>query len=659
MPKAYPPFGTHLESPESFGDSNTIDVQVWRWDGNSGSVLVSSGLILKPGLVSTTNLDQVRVYVEGAEQAVALHPVDGLFPDGTYRSVGVQFQYNLTNNVPVFGQVKINQGLRGTTDIAWVKPTKTGVINKRAVIVPSDPVYLCDTFVTLMPLIPAANDTAVGTAWSNYANTTWDEASGDTRTGNRPGTAMYQHAMGKMAQYCRTGVRSHYQWAYDWCVEMMDSTIIDAGPGGAGSLLVLPQVLPGIDVGPPEVDRRDTCLNSNEIYNPERLLGINPCGYTISNEAYSMRAPSLAMAYWMTAWPQFKRNLDSLVQWGMRLCPSSYANARDTWLSVNYGVRHNLGVQGMYHLIPAYLTGCTTSFAQSGLQALSSFNYETFLPYLLQALEDHIWNLPSDYRNGLVGQRHGTISTPLSGGDERWGVLLFQLALIAEELILYNDLVKPDARIHTWMKTIADYVISQTRAAISTADPHYSESQGAVRWVSSYDNLPPSVIQNSTFQASTIAGNPEMTYLSGPFPLDLRLIGVQFSGPGITVASGTHPLSINVATSKITMNHAPTVTGTGTYTTGWTAWYITMLALTMAWVWASTGDITYKTWAERFAFSGNILSLGPNMETKTWGEAWGGTRMSVLYYLAGGQIRGTPGVHPTDIVNPPAQSSLE
>ena len=83
-------------------------------------------------------------------------------------------------------------------------------------------------------------------------------------------------------------------------------------------------------------------------------------------------------------------------------------------------------------------------------------------------------------------------------------------------------------------------------------------------------------------------------------------------------------------------------------------WYLHMFAATFAWVAASTGTATYNTWVTRVT---NLTEMD-HSQTKTWGELHGGIQQSYLYYRHGGTVRGTPGVHPTTIVNPPLQATL-
>ena len=356
MPLAFPPFGTTLptvvEPPG--GDPDIIAASTWRFDGNSGTVLVSSGFPLQPGQVTSSTVDEVRVYVNDVEQAVAIHPMDGTFPDGSYRSLGIQFNYNLTHDTPVAAEVHVNTGTaRGTTDIAWVEPTAT-IVSMRAVIAPTNPTHLCGTFVTLCPLTPATNDTGVGATWAAYAATTYNDEPG-VKTGSNAGAAIYEHAQGLWNLYCRTGLRSWYEQAYEWNVCFQDGGPITGAIVHAGRfLMTLPYTLPTATATRPIVNEA--------IWNPENLAGnndtINPA------EWYSLRPLSCATAYWMTGWRQFKRHLARYANIAFNYAANAgYVSAAEHWVHGTYGGRYNYGVAGLTYTIVCYLTGCTTCFA--------------------------------------------------------------------------------------------------------------------------------------------------------------------------------------------------------------------------------------------------------------------------------------------------------
>ena len=424
------------------GELTTIAASTWRFDGNSGTVLVSSGFPLRPGQVTSAKLGNVRVYVDGVEQAVAVDPLRGTFPDGSYRSIGIQFNYNLTNVVPVTSSVVIGTDARGTTDLAWTTVTYA-IARTKAVIAPTDPVHLCNTMVTLMPLTPATNDAGPGPAWNTAFETAWNTAGIADAT--NPGTAIYDHVNALLAYYCRTGTRSWYQYAWDWATALAGDMATD--------LQTLAYTLPTSPTA--------SCTN-NAIWNPEDIIGVNgSCG--TMNEAYSMRHVTNAVSYWLTAWRQPIRAAnvyagDSL--WRAEDA-GGYVPTRDNWISETHGMRFNAATVRLWPVLIGYLVESTTPFETPSGSSVGTFLYPSWLPWTIDALV--YWAFTTtDYRDGLVGMR--------SAADDTLGPGIFpnfQLPLIAHYLMCYYDNVLDDSRIPGLLKIIADYAITQMRASVS------------------------------------------------------------------------------------------------------------------------------------------------------------------------------------------------
>jgi hypothetical protein len=632
MPLAFPPLGTRTVAASAL----TIAASTWRWDGVSGAVKVSSGVAMQPGYCTAANLGTYRVFVGGVEQAVAVKALDGTFPDGSYRSILTQFQYTLTHNLPVASEIRLNQGPRGTTDIAFVEPN-LAIVSKKAVIAPTDPVHLCNSFVTLGPLTPATNDTGINATWAAFGESSF---SGGIRDGTLVANATYDTPGGLWQLYCRTGNRTYYQWAYDWACEQKGSTVIHANAWPAH--LATPYMI-GPIVGGSGITPQADC-SGNGTYNPEGLDGTNSsCG--TMQENMSLRISSMAPSYWMTGWRQFKRLVAKHVNYSLAPGGSVYATQRDLWISFPYGHRFNLGAQGMISVLIGYLMGCTSPVPNHSLGPNTDWDYEKILPWMLDALGETIWAMGGgDYRDGLVGQRHTTIAA--HGGDEHWGITNFQLTIMSEFLMLWYDNITPDSRISGWMKTICDYQIGQSRAQ-TTADYTYPNSP----YISAYDNFPPAYVANSTYTATTTSGSPTMTWTGGNVPaLDYMVNNYVWAATGIP--DGAYITAR--AGNTLTLSTNATATGSRTCSMRFSGWYLAMFGPTFAWYYAYSGDATYDTWAARTMVTTAIAMA----DIKNWAEVYGGVRQSVLYYRAGGTIRGTPGVHPTAIVNPPLQPVL-
>ena len=146
--------------------ANTIDLEVVRFAGGTGTVLVSSGIPLAPGMLRSGQSKQVRLLVNGTEQSVFVKQLKGFHLDGSLRSILLQFRYA----VPAGGmsaQLVFGQN-RTTTDLALgpaTYPYKNPL--PAAAALPSSPAYLISTGVaghaTLAP------DPFNGTFESNFS----------------------------------------------------------------------------------------------------------------------------------------------------------------------------------------------------------------------------------------------------------------------------------------------------------------------------------------------------------------------------------------------------------------------------------------------------------------------------------------------------------
>jgi uncharacterized protein YjdB len=117
-----------------------ISLVVQRFDGLSGSTLVSNTIPLPQGLLSASAVSNVRLYVAGAEQSIYVEPLTALHADGSLRALLVQFNYNLTS-APLQGELVIGQ-TPGLPRLA--KPTASRSA-PNAVALPSDANYLVTT----------------------------------------------------------------------------------------------------------------------------------------------------------------------------------------------------------------------------------------------------------------------------------------------------------------------------------------------------------------------------------------------------------------------------------------------------------------------------------------------------------------------------------
>jgi uncharacterized protein YjdB len=118
-----------------------VPLFVQRFDGQSGSVMVSNGVPLTKGLVTTANLSQVHVLVNGVEQRVFVRPLAGHFADGSLRAILVQFDYPIPSAAAIVGTLVVGGGPRTLPDLA---PRPTQQLPAAAAL-PGDPNYLVAT----------------------------------------------------------------------------------------------------------------------------------------------------------------------------------------------------------------------------------------------------------------------------------------------------------------------------------------------------------------------------------------------------------------------------------------------------------------------------------------------------------------------------------
>jgi hypothetical protein len=112
--------------------SETVAVQVTRLEAGTGVDLCSFGLPLPEGTLIYPDKSQVKVVINGVEQAIYVDHFSGRHSDGTsVRSVGIQFYIDCDYGSPLTGTIYVGDGVtRSTTDIAgtsisWKKPLIT------------------------------------------------------------------------------------------------------------------------------------------------------------------------------------------------------------------------------------------------------------------------------------------------------------------------------------------------------------------------------------------------------------------------------------------------------------------------------------------------------------------------------------------------------
>jgi hypothetical protein len=189
-----------LPAPPPVGGQH-VKLTIQRFDGGSGAVLVSNAIPLPPGLLRPGQASTVQLYVGESEQSIYTEELAGLHPDGSLRSLLVQFYAPVPSGTEVQGEMIVGEARR-TTDIA--KPTESRSV-PAAVALPNDVDYLISTNLVGKTL-KVSKTAELGPVFAKYdqdfatfAELNW-AAQADNWTQN-----YYDRALGYYAQWIRSG----------------------------------------------------------------------------------------------------------------------------------------------------------------------------------------------------------------------------------------------------------------------------------------------------------------------------------------------------------------------------------------------------------------------------------------------------------------------
>jgi hypothetical protein len=463
--------------------SSTVDMVVQRFDGGTGSVLVSSGVPLQPGAMfpADVSANKGAVLVNGVEQTRHISALKGKFPDGSLRAVLVQFTYSIPDASAITasflpGVAATNSNATGTT------VTYTNVL-QHGRFLPSSATYLCETEVTLQPLLAYTAMDAAGQAWADAAYTGFGVFSASQLdTALAPGPAQYEQQRGFFAFWCMTGNTAYWQQA----VRRMRAHMEYLTPATT-------YTIGGAPVG--------AQVNTDGM----------PGSGGIS-EPYSLWPISLLNTYWLTGWEQCWRTLTWHVQNRVAI-KSTYAIAAGTtygYVGPQYGARFNTGLRGIAWMVVGYLGECTAYWAYSSDGSPGRLiDYPTELPWVIDALEARAWN-DGSYCDGIVGlastntDATGSTSSPAHATNAPTN---FQLPIPAEYLTLYYRYIYPDSRIPGMLAAQGTFCAAQVRAYV----PSYDLDYGTRNWVWPYAAFAPADIAARPIRVDTPVGD----YIAG------------------------------------------------------------------------------------------------------------------------------------------------
>jgi len=190
-----------LTAPSSPSPAGHIALGIQRFDGGSGTVLVSNGIPLAPGMLTPASLANVQLFVGGVEQSIYVEALSGRHPDGSLRSILVQFNANVASGVTLSGELVLGQP---STRSPLAKPTASRSVPAAAAL-PTDPKYLITTGFVL-PTNTAADNRARGADFAKYEDdyAQWADYHW-TREGTSWGDNFYDRVAAYYGMWVRTG----------------------------------------------------------------------------------------------------------------------------------------------------------------------------------------------------------------------------------------------------------------------------------------------------------------------------------------------------------------------------------------------------------------------------------------------------------------------
>jgi hypothetical protein len=580
--------------------------------------LVTGAWPLKPGALMPDNLQKFVVKDStSTEVPIAVSPSRALFPDGSYRSIHVQFEADLTLDTPQTWTVTINGPSRTTTDRAWQEPVydannalQASMANNTTFI-PANSQYWCDTFAALVPLKPEANeqndnakeyfrtDNGVSQTFGSWAATNTVENGG----ANGLALSTYEHGHAWLCAAIRTNSQAKrldfYSRFWKWVINRNGGTPYWRIGTQAQTFGAWTNAWGGVDATLP--------------------VASSTTDQALPAEWHSTDVIGVAASYIATGWRQPWRWLSYSANRGNR------TSSNDVQLNSTYLIRFNLG--GFSTWMAAYVCGATMGFGRNNNTTLAANE----LKWILDAYENNQYTTANSaaYLDGIIGQ----LPTATDGGGLAPGQFpTFQLMVLARMLIFYYHNIKNDTRIPVWLQRTADFVIAQTW----DAGTYYSIPY--IHRDSTYGNSHAGI-------GSASVNNGVMTFTNDQSSW-IRV--------GDTVTIGGNNYAITGYTNGTTWTTSGANIGVSAFTVTWNAgdssWYLPFFMELFGWVYAHTGNSTYKTWALRAANRRELTNPSPhNPDLKAFGQFFGGHQHSAKFYIDGGSVRPISGAHPTEI----------
>jgi len=442
-------------APAATYDVNA-DVHLLASTAGTG-VLVAGGFPLRQGDLTATDITNRKfaVFVGGIEQACSVVAHPGRYPDGSVRSVELQFYYDIPNTTPISAQVKLRT-VRTTTDIARVSmdPTVCWSVTAgfpwgadadiKAKLLPRDTSYLCNADITFEPLLPAASQDAVETArldtfFGQRLTALKAESDPADRTAAtvRSYKSTYESARAMLAAWCRAGNVQMYKDAMFFAYRMVEYT---------NNSLSATKPSP-----------------STNVFGESRMVSVDG---NIA-EQFSLRYLSYAACWQLSGYAPFFAAVNAHHMnnnYSARATASGANVVNNTalggYISSVYLPRFNM-VRMWGHLI-AYAIGANRrQSTQSGV-GNRDMNFPVELPLIIGALINSQY-AKGDYRDGLTGCSPNSTDGAANGGTGTGAVPNFQLNYVNALYMFYEREVYADSRIPALIKANTDVILANTK----------------------------------------------------------------------------------------------------------------------------------------------------------------------------------------------------
>ena len=221
-----PPGEASVEPPVEPPAPSAIALQVTKLgDGD----LVSNGIPLRPGDLMPGQEQDVRISVNGVEQSTYIEALRGKHPDGSLRSILVQFAYN--------GDGPGSLGWTGRSLSARAKQPPMAL--PAAVALPTDPGYLTATGLAIHPVVPATQLAEYGgvlDVFRQASDAHWEAFGADWLYS----TWVYDRAMNHYTFWLMTGDVRYWYRATANVLESRKQSPLDPHTGGVAARFYMP-----------------------------------------------------------------------------------------------------------------------------------------------------------------------------------------------------------------------------------------------------------------------------------------------------------------------------------------------------------------------------------------------------------------------------------